>query len=485
MRRRRPHVVSGGQNLPGQPRIAERHLYPHQHQHSAAPTAMNSTVMGPVADQAATCEFSDKIPPRFDGHGDYSSYREDVVLWTKLTTLPAEKHGPAVVGRLHGEAKTAAKTLPAESICKEGGVDLIMKRLDKAYAIDKTNQLDADLADFLDYSWKKEVSIEHFISGFHTRVDKISSLNLDDKLKGHLMLRQADLEYQEKHVVIGAASGSYDVNHISAALRNIYRLATPSGATHHGRGSNFDSDNDGRGTNEDNGGRGRGRGRRNRRNRQHEGPPGTQGRHGSKPTFYSYKTSATTNVPSVIIDTGACSSVVGKETLDDAMRRLNIDSVEDTKIRQKHHRFGNYDEQQPSIFGVKMPFDSMDQNNNPTVQFDVAFDVIEGNLPFLLGLPSLIAMGATLNHKYLTLGFSLNGKYNRLQLVKNGDHICLPFQSETIVLNGNQQGDGEGAQQTAGRKYYSISGNENHVKGKTRNQRSYYTISKEASSSMG
>lgn len=43
-------------------------------------------------------------------------------------------------------------------------------------------------ADFLDYTWKKEVSVEHFISGFHIRVDKISELNLNDKLKGHLLL---------------------------------------------------------------------------------------------------------------------------------------------------------------------------------------------------------------------------------------------------------------------------------------------------------
>ena len=125
---------------------------------------MASSVMGPEPDQSASNEFSDKVPPRFDGHGDYASYREDVKLWTNLTTLSTTKHGPAVVGRLHGEAKTAAKTLSTEEICREGGVELILERLDKAYAVDKTNQLDSDLADFLDYSWKKELSVEHFIS---------------------------------------------------------------------------------------------------------------------------------------------------------------------------------------------------------------------------------------------------------------------------------------------------------------------------------
>ena len=137
-----------------------------------------STVMDPGADQSIDCEFSDKIPPRFDGHGYYASYGEDVTLWTNLTTLPASKHGPAIIGRLQGEAKTTAKTIQAERICREGGVELTLERLDKAYAIDKTNQIDADLAEFLDYSGKKELSVEHFISGFHTRVEKISQLSI-------------------------------------------------------------------------------------------------------------------------------------------------------------------------------------------------------------------------------------------------------------------------------------------------------------------
>lgn len=68
-----------------------------------------------------------------------------------LTTLPSEKHGPAIVGRLLEEAKTAAKTLDTDAICRPGGATLISELLDKAYAMDKTNQLDNNLAAFLDY----------------------------------------------------------------------------------------------------------------------------------------------------------------------------------------------------------------------------------------------------------------------------------------------------------------------------------------------
>ena len=202
--------------------------------------------MGPDhAAQPTTGEFSDKIPPRFDGHADYAVYREDISLWTNLTSLPRSKHGPAMIGRLTGEAKTAAKTVPSSEICSDDGVAKILARLDKAYAIDQTNRLDIDLAEFLDYSWNKNLSVEHFISGFHTRVDKISELNLNDKLKGHLLLRQADLAANERHVVIGASSGSYNVGDVSAALRNIYRnsgSSTP--ATHRTSSQNNNPIND-------------------------------------------------------------------------------------------------------------------------------------------------------------------------------------------------------------------------------------------------
>lgn len=82
------------------------------------------------------------------------------------------------------------------------------------------------------------------------------------------------------------------------------------------------------------------------------------------------------------------------------MSMVNLDKVEHTTVRQQTHRFGNYDEDQPSLFGIKMPFSSQEDGGKVGVQFYVAFDVIEGNFPFLLGLPSLMAMGSTIYLKY-------------------------------------------------------------------------------------
>ena len=57
------------------------------------------------------------------------------------------KHGPAIIGRIQGEAKTAPKALSIDEICGGKGISLILEPLHKAYAVEKSNQLDADIAD--------------------------------------------------------------------------------------------------------------------------------------------------------------------------------------------------------------------------------------------------------------------------------------------------------------------------------------------------
>ena len=87
--------------------------------------------MGPEHTPALMGNFSDKIPPNFDGHVDYASYREDVQLWKNLTSLPPNKQGPALVGRLSGEAKASARTLNIPDLCATDGVNLLLGHLDK------------------------------------------------------------------------------------------------------------------------------------------------------------------------------------------------------------------------------------------------------------------------------------------------------------------------------------------------------------------
>lgn len=64
-------------------------------------------------------------------------------------------------------------------------------------------------------------------------------------------------------------------------------------------------------------------------------------------------------------------------------------------------------------------------------------------------------MGASVNHKYMTIAFSLNGKDHRLQLANGTDHLYLPFQSCTVVLTNGTPSEGKCNALHSGLQYYS------------------------------
>lgn len=130
-----------------------------------------------------------------------------------------------MIGSLSGEAEAAAKTLELSELISERSVTMILQHLDMAYANNKTDQLGSEFANFLDFSWNRHSSIEKFIVCFHSRLDQIAEININTKLKGHLLLRQAEIDNQEHSLIVGAYYGSYEVKNISAALREAYRYA--------------------------------------------------------------------------------------------------------------------------------------------------------------------------------------------------------------------------------------------------------------------
>lgn len=98
-------------------------------------------------------DFTDRIPPSFDGRTSYPEYRNNVLFWTNLTSISPEKQGPALIGRLSGEAKVSATTVIIAQVCVEDEVEVLLRHLDRSYGVDKHNQLNADISSFMNYSW--------------------------------------------------------------------------------------------------------------------------------------------------------------------------------------------------------------------------------------------------------------------------------------------------------------------------------------------
>lgn len=130
-----------------------------------------------------------------------------------------------------------------------------------------------------------------------------------------------------------------------------------------------------------------------------------------------------------MIDSGASSSIVGKKTLDATLNNLKIERLQDARPMRVSHRFGTNPERFSTICAVSFPFRSTDQAEP---LFNIQFDVIEGDLPFLVGLPSLLSMRASLNFNLKWLGI-ITGEgldsYIKLNLVQESGHILLPFEA--------------------------------------------------------
>lgn len=100
---------------------------------------------------------------------------------------------PSSLGRLSGESNTSVKTISIGTVCPENGVERLLENLDKSYAVATTNEVNTNLSSFLDHTCKLTKRIEKYIEGVQGRLDKISTLNLENKLKGNLLLRQGSL----------------------------------------------------------------------------------------------------------------------------------------------------------------------------------------------------------------------------------------------------------------------------------------------------
>ncbi len=109
--------------------------------------------------------YSEKIPPAFDVHSSYDNYRKDVALWLLLTSLEPKKQKTALIGWLSGKPYASAKTLTTEDIGPDDGAAKIRAHLSKSCAVNKTQQLDQDLAAFLNFTWQGGMRVEQFVTG--------------------------------------------------------------------------------------------------------------------------------------------------------------------------------------------------------------------------------------------------------------------------------------------------------------------------------
>lgn len=335
-----------------------------------------------------------------------------------MTFVEQSRKAPTVVGRLPDKAQVNAKTLSVERLISPERLKKPFEELSKKFGLDKTSLLHKHVSEFFDFIWDRYDSVDDFVIGFHSPLHKISSLRLHEKSKGHILLRQANLNPHDRNIVVGSAGGNYSLQAVTTALRNAYRtegLPATSMASSSVRAPRRNGV------------------RRERRWGFGRSSPSSnyQDYQDEPPLFYGFVSEQGSNEqPGAILDSGACASVAGKATLDAAMRSLGIPELKDELVGQQEHRFGTFDKAQKTLCAVRVPFTCSAQDGSQ-VQFHIRFDVIDGTLPFLVGLLSRKAMAAMLSFKHSNLSLVINRVLHKIQLIHNKSHLYLPLRCKS------------------------------------------------------
>lgn len=275
-------------------------------------------------------QLSDEIPPSFDGYGDYQQYGENIILWDAMTSISATRRAPTIIGQLTGQAKVTRKTLPLAYLTAESGVISLLPEIYKKFGLDTVTLLHNNISDFFDYSWDETMSVDEFVVGFHSRLENVRKMDMNDELKGYHILKQANLDGHDRNLVVGGAGGDYPLQPLGTSLKNAFRTECLTAVSMN----------------------------TNRPRYRHSSPAmaslrksrgiGSQiARFGANPSFSNSPLLYTnmsldkeSNVTRGIIDSGPCCSVVGRETLDSAVHELGIDELKDENICQQEHLLG-------------------------------------------------------------------------------------------------------------------------------------------------
>lgn len=105
-------------------------------------------------------------------------------------------------------------------------------------------------------------------------------------------------------------------------------------------------------------------------------------------------------------------------------------SVPDEIPSRPQYRFGKQDKSHDTLFAFKVRFTCDSAGSDESANYDITFDIIDGELPFLIGQPSLLAMQANLKFRSKFLGISLGTRYIRVSVVDDDNHILLPFHGQ-------------------------------------------------------
>ena len=166
---------------------------------------------------------SHNVPPSLNDDSEYESWKRDIDIWSRLTSLPATKMALAIHLSLKGKARSASSELTVAELSADDGVKKLIAKLDGIFLQDKGSRQFASFRELYNLRREDGVKFEDFISNFeHTYFKfKNNDMVLPDSVIAFMLLAASNLTEKDAKLVMSAVPDvKYDA--MKAAIKRIF-----------------------------------------------------------------------------------------------------------------------------------------------------------------------------------------------------------------------------------------------------------------------
>ena len=136
-----------------------------------------------------------KAPPSLSKCASYETWKKELKIWQRFTSLAKEKQGPAIFLTLEGRARESVLEIELDTLSGIAGVDEITKHLDKIYLKDRKLAAYEAYENFEKFKRSANMSIRDFINEFerlHCKVKEHKS-EMSSDILAYRLLKSANL----------------------------------------------------------------------------------------------------------------------------------------------------------------------------------------------------------------------------------------------------------------------------------------------------
>lgn len=156
---------------------------------------------------------SQKLLPVLMENGSYETWVKDIKIWCELTEMPKKKQALAIHLSLNGKARVASSELSIDELNKDGGVGVLLAKLDSVFLADISRRQFAAFNELYNFRRSASSEINSFITDFEHSyfAFKNCEMTLPDPVMALMLLAACKLGEREVQLVMSAVDEvSYD-----------------------------------------------------------------------------------------------------------------------------------------------------------------------------------------------------------------------------------------------------------------------------------